>query len=125
MGEVGCVGESVGDASEVAEFVVGAFDAAVAGPVRVVEGEDLVAPAEQGSDDRFVLGAHQDESGSSTGRPPTVSVRGTCRAHWRPRGQRRALFRLPHRSAIETRTLSTPAIAACGSSVRRRAVSSL
>ena len=46
-GEIVDVDESVGDAFEDTEFVVGAFDAAVADAVTGVEGEDLVAPGEQ------------------------------------------------------------------------------
>jgi len=56
VGEVGGVDESVGDAFEDAEFVVGAFEAAVGDPFGVVEGEDLVAPVEERSDDLFELG---------------------------------------------------------------------
>ena len=46
-GEIVGVDESVGDAFEHAEFVVGAFDTAVADTVTGVESEDLVSPGEQ------------------------------------------------------------------------------
>ena len=54
-GEVGDVGQPVGDSFEDTETVVGPFEPAVGDPVGVVEGEDFVSPFEEGFDESVEL----------------------------------------------------------------------
>jgi len=50
------VSVAVGGSSQYLQEVVGVFDSAVAGPVGVVVGEDLVGPGDDGVDDVVELG---------------------------------------------------------------------